>query len=323
MPTSTYEYTQNPDFVVMPRGFEGAPIAPDWKFEQILPEITKRGVEYIQEQSKVGQPFFLYLPLTSPHEPVVPSTKFAGKSGIAPIADFVMETDWSVGEILNALEQSGIADNTLVIFTADNGHSHYTGWEELIAAGHLPSGEYRGHKGNIWEGGHRVPFIVKWKDKVEPASSSKQLLCLTDIYSTLHELLANEVPPAMEGEDSFSFLSILQGQDTKSKRENLVSHSVNGEFAYRNKEGWKIVFGLPEKNLKLSRGKPASIALYNLKEDVGETQNVADDHPGVVLTLRNELETIIERGTSREGERQANDVEVKFDTIQNKRWAEE
>jgi arylsulfatase A-like enzyme len=323
MPTSRYTYEQNPDFVVMPRGFEGAPMAPDWKFEQILPELTKRGVQYIHEQSKIDQPFFLYFPLTSPHEPVVPTEQFAGRSGIAPIADFVMETDWSVGEILKALELAGVSENTLIIFTADNGHSHYTGWEELIAAGHLPSGPFRGHKGDIWEGGHRVPFVVKWKDKVKPASTSNQLLCLTDIYATFHELLQKELPPSNEGEDSFSFLPVILGQNAKSNRDNLVSHSVNGEFAYRNNDGWKIVYSLPERNLKLSRGKPANVALYNLIKDVNEAKNELDDYPDVAITLRNELANIVERGTSRKGERQANDVEVKFDVIQNARWADE
>lgn len=323
MPTATYTYEENPDFVVMPKGFEGLPMAPNWKFEEILPEITDRAVQYIQEQSKTDQPFFMYFPMTSPHEPVVPTKKFAGKSGIAPIADFVMETDWSVGEIMKALEQTGISENTLIVFTADNGHSHYTGWEALIEAGHQPSGEYRGHKGDIWEGGHRVPFVVKWKDKIRPASTSDQLLCLTDIYATIHELLNETAPPPNEGEDSFSFLQILFGQKIKSKRENIVSHSVHGEFAYRNNDGWKIVYSLPEKNLKLSRGKPAKIELYNLKENVNEAQNVVDEYPEVAETLRNELATVVERGTSREGEKQANDVEVKFDIIQNARWADQ
>jgi len=321
MPTSTYTYVENSDFVVMPRGFEGSPMAPDWKFEQILTEITERAVQYINDQSKTEQPFFMYFPMTSPHEPVVPTKKFAGKSGIAPIADFVMETDWSVGEILKALDQTGIADNTLIVFTADNGHSHYTGWDDLVAAGHMPSGEFRGHKGDIWEGGHRVPFVVKWKDNIKPASSSNQLLCLTDIYATVHELL-NETPlPADEGEDSFSFLPILLDQNTKSQRENIVSHSVNGEFAYRNNDGWKIVYSLPEKNLKLSRGKTANVELYKIKEDINEAQNVIDDHPEMAEKLKNEFAAIVDRGTSRKGEKQANDVDVRFDIIQNARWA--
>jgi len=119
--------------------------------------------------------------MTFPHEPIAPSKEFKGKSGIAPIADFVMETDWSAGEIIKAIDEAGIAENTLVIFTADNGHSKYTGWEELVKAGHYPSGPFRGGKADIWEGGHRVPFIVRWPGHVSAGSTNDQLLSLTDL----------------------------------------------------------------------------------------------------------------------------------------------
>ena len=234
-----------------------------------------------------------------------------------------METDWSVGEIMKAVEQAGIAENTMIIFTADNGHSHYTGWDELIAAGHQPSGPYRGHKSNIWEGGHRVPFIVKWTNQIQPATQSDQLLCLTDIFATVHELLKNELPPSNQGEDSFSFLPVLREGANTDARNHLVSHSVNGEFAYRNQEGWKVVYKLPEKNLKLSRGKPATVELYNLETDIGETKNIIDDYPLIAEQLRNELMRIVKRGTSRKGNDQANDVEVNFEIIQMTRWAKE
>ncbi|WP_063745006.1 sulfatase family protein [Flexithrix dorotheae] len=321
-PTSLYK-KEDFEGEFMPQVFDNMPMAPGWKFENILPELTNRAVKYIHEQSKKTEPFFLYFSMTSPHEPVSPSDNFKGKSGIAPIADFVMETDWSVGELLNAIKKAGISENTLIIFTADNGHSHYTGWNDLVNAGHMPSGPYRGHKGDIWEGGHRVPFIAKWPKKIQPASSSNQLLCLTDVYATVHDLIKNEPTPANEGEDSFSILPVLLGQESKSKRENLVSHSVDGEFAFRNNEGWKIVYRLPEEKLDLSRGKPAKVELYNLKEDIHEAQNVLEDYPEVAESLKKELEAIVDRGTSRTVAKQANDVEVKFDIIQKTRWAEE
>ncbi len=137
----TGQYVHDPtEGVVMPRSFEGCPIAPGWKFDDILPELTRRAVARVHELAGKDKPFFLFVSQTSQHEPVVPSQRFKGKSGIAPIADFVMETDWSAGQVLKAVDDAGIADNTLVIFTADNGHSHYTGWPDLINAGHLPSG---------------------------------------------------------------------------------------------------------------------------------------------------------------------------------------
>jgi arylsulfatase A-like enzyme len=233
-----------------------------------------------------------------------------------------METDWSVGQVLKAVEESGISGNTLVIFTADNGHSHYTGWEDLISAGHFPSGPYRGHKGDIWEGGHRVPLIVRWEGQIEAASSSDQLICLTDIYSTCQELVTGELPASDAGEDSFSFLDVLLNKDGATLRENIVNHSVNGEFAYR-KDGWKIVFRLPEENLQASRGRAAEVELYNLNYDIAEANDSSQYYTDKVNSLTSELRSVVERGTSRKGEVQENDVAVCFDTIQKARWAAE
>jgi arylsulfatase A len=318
-PSAKYIYDPS-EGVVMPKEFEGSPMAPGWRFDDILPEITSRAVDYIHKQSKNETPFFLYFSMTSPHEPVVPSADFAGKSGIAPIADFVMQTDWSAGQILRAIEEAGISDNTLVIFTADNGHSHYTGWESLIEAGHQPSGPYRGHKGDIWEGGHRVPFIVQWPGRTVPGSSSDQLVCLTDIFATCAAIVSGQELPENVAEDSFSFLSAFDENACSENRKNLVSHSVTGEFAYRN-DSWKIVFKLPHENLTNSRGKPAQIELYNLNEDIAEERNLAETHPELVSQFTSELRTVVQHGSSRIGPSQLNDVRVSFDTIQTERWA--
>jgi len=158
-PTSTYVHDES-EGVVLPRGFVGSPMAPGWRLREIVPELTRRAVEQIRSRAQSDKPFFLFYSMTSPHEPISPSPAFQDKSGIAPIADFVMETDWSAGQVIQAVDEAGIADDTIVIFTADNGHSHYTGWEPLVEAGHMPSGPYRGHKGDIWEGGHLVPLVV-------------------------------------------------------------------------------------------------------------------------------------------------------------------
>ncbi|MDA0284046.1 MAG: sulfatase-like hydrolase/transferase, partial [Planctomycetota bacterium] len=151
LPTARYVHDVS-EGVVLPTHSVGAPMAPGWRMQDILPEITRRAVRHIHDRAKRDEPFFLYFSMTSPHEPVVPSKDFQGKSGIAPIADFVMETDWSAGQVIKAIDAAGIADNTIVIFTGDNGHSHYTGWEQLVEAGHMPSGPYSGHKGDVWEG---------------------------------------------------------------------------------------------------------------------------------------------------------------------------
>ena len=318
-PTARYIYDPT-EGVVMPKTFDGSPMAPGWRFDQILPKITSRAVDYIHQQSKLDTPFFLYFSMTSPHEPVVPSKEFLGKSGIAPIADFVMETDWSAGQIIQAIDDAGISDNTMVIFTADNGHSHYTGWERLIDAGHLPSGPYRGHKADIWEGGHRVPFIIRWPGKVAPGKSSNQMVCLNDIFATCTDIISGDSPPENAAEDSFSFLSALLESDRSELRTNLVSHSVHGEFAYRNGP-WKIIFKLSGEDLAASRGKPAMVELYNLNEDIAEEFNMANEHPDIVRQLTKELESVVARGTSRAGPDQLNDVNIRYDTIQTERWA--
>lgn len=202
-------------------------------------------MDYIEEKAKEDEPFFLYFSMTSPHEPVAPSKEFKGKSGIAPIADFVMETDWSAGEIIKAIDEAGIAENTLVIFTADNGHSKYTGWEELVKAGHYPSGPFRGGKAVIWEGGHRVPFIVRWPGHVSAGSTNDQLLSLTDLFSTCAELVNKPLPPDA-GEDSRSFLQALYDQVGLSRKD------LSGEYP----EIVESLTTLLEEQIKKGRSTP-------------------------------------------------------------------
>lgn len=317
-PTAEYQLDHS-EGIVLPRGFIGAPTAPDWRMQNILPEITRRAVSYIDQQSQKKSPFFLYFSMTSPHEPVVPSKKFQGKSGIAPIADFVMETDWSAGQIIQAIDRAGIKDNTVVIFTADNGHSHYTGWNDLVEAGHQPSGPYRGHKGDIWEGGHRVPLVVRWPNHIQAGSSSPQMVCLTDIMATCAEILGTDLPQR-GAEDSLSFLAALLGEANPESRQTLVSHSNHGEFAYRDGP-WKLVFKLSGRNLEQSRGKPTIVELYNLESDIGEEQDLAEKHPEIVSRMTTDFKQLIERGSSRSGQKAANDTQVRFDITQKQRWA--
>ncbi|MDG2383733.1 MAG: arylsulfatase [Pirellulaceae bacterium] len=305
--------------IVLPRGFVGAPAAPNWRMQDVLPEITRRAVEAIHERAKSKQPFFLFFSMTSPHEPVVPSEKFRGKSRIAPIADFVMETDWSAGQIIKAVDEAGLSENTLVIFTADNGHSHYTGWGELIAAGHLPSGPYRGHKGDIWEGGHRVPLVARWPNQIEAGKTSDQLISLTDLFATCASVV-NQPLPANSAEDSESFLSSALGVESKASRTRLVSHSNMGEFAYRDGP-WKLVFRMSGSNLEESRGKPTIAELYHLESDLAEQHNVAGKHADIVNRMTRQLQDVIDDGNSRGLDLNSrNDGVVRFDITQEKRW---
>lgn len=305
--------------VVLPRGFAGLPTAPGWRFDDILPELTRRAAGKIRELARKPQPFFLYFAMTSPHEPVSPSREFAGRSGIAPIADFLMETDWSVGEVLRALEESGAARDTLVIFTADNGHSGYTGWDKLVAAGHLPSGPYRGFKGDVWEGGHRVPFVARWPGRIAADSRSPQLVGLVDAFATLAELVGAPLPGAA-AEDSLSFLPALLGRTPSPlRRTTLANHSNHGEFAYRDGP-WKLVFrnrGV----LEQSRGQPTIAELYNLETDLAEKTDLAAQRPEIVARMRSALEKLIARGATRDVRGAENDALVRFDFTKPARWA--
>ena len=304
--------------IVLPVGFKGTASAPDWRMQAVMPELTRRAVDYIHDRAKTHKPFFLVFAQTSPHEPIVPSAAFRGKSGIAPVADFVMETDWSAGQVIEAVEKAGIADNTLILFTADNGHSHYTGWQDLIKAGHLPSGPYRGHKGDIWEGGHRVPLVARWPGKVAAGARSGQMVSLTDLFATFAGLLDGK-PPAMGAEDSLSFLPDLLGQG-RSSRTSLVSHSNMGEFSLRDGP-WKIVFRMAGKSVNDSRGKPTIPELYHLEDDIAESKNVAAAHPDIVAKLTTKLESLVQRGSEREDVSARNDCEVNFRITQTERWA--
>lgn len=317
-PTAKFQPDRN-EGVVLPSGFAGTPAAPDWKMQDILPEITQRAVKYIQGRKQEKHPFFLYFSMTSPHEPIVPSQKFQGQSGIAPIADFVMETDWSVGQVVKAIDDAGLRDDTIILFTADNGHSHYTGWQQLIAAGHQPSGPYRGHKGDIWEGGHRVPLVVRWPEHVEAGSKSSQMVCLTDIFATCADIVGTKLPPN-GAEDSLSFLPALLGKPDENGRTTLVSHSNFGEFAYRNGP-WKLVFRLGGRNLEQSRGKPTVAELFNLDTDIAEQTDLSKERPDVVKRMTNDLRMLIDRGSSRPSQTASNDTVVQFETTQTQRWA--
>ena len=314
----TERYVLDPsEGVVMPRGFEGSPIAPGWRFREIVPELTTRAVEVVHDLSGEDRPFFLLYSMTSPHEPISPAPAFQGKSGIAPIADFVMETDWSAGQVIKAVDDAGIGDRTIVIFTADNGHSHYTGWDELVAAGHRPSGPYRGHKGDVWEGGHRVPLLVRWPGQVEAGSTSDQLVSLTDVFATALDVAGIELPS--EGaEDSVSFLA-ARGDSKAEGRQSLVSHSNHGEFAYRD-GSWKLVFRNRDSRLDESRGEPRVVELYDLASDVAEEVDLSAERPEVVKALRSKFDEVISRGASRLGVTSANDAPVDYSVTQTVRW---
>ena len=284
---------------------------------EMLPRLARRATAYVAEQAataRAGRPFFLYLPLTSPHTPILPTPEWKGRSGLGDYADFVMQTDAVVGEVLAALAQHGIADNTLVIFTADNGCSPQAGTEELEKKGHFASAKLRGYKADIWEGGHRVPFLVRWPGKVATGRTSAQLICHTDLLATVADMLGEKLPDNA-AEDSVSMLPALLGRAAAPLREAVVHHSINGIFAIRQ-GAWKLAFGpgsggwaKPGDAAARKAGSP-ELQLYDLAADLGETVNRQAEKPEEVARLTALLERYVATGRSTPGEPQANDVAV-------------
>lgn len=310
-------FTQTP--TVTKKWVRAGMAARDFEAVDVVPMLVKQSTKYIAAHAIGGdakKPFFLYLALTSPHTPLVPSPDWQGKSPLGPYGDFVMETDWAAGEVLKALESNGLAPNTIVLFTSDNGCAPYIGVKELEEKGHYPSAQFRGYKADIWDGGHRIPFIARWPGRVKAGSHSDQLICLTDLIATCSDLLGNKLPDAA-GEDSVSILPALLGSDKTPLREAIVHHSINGLFAIRQ-GNWKLElcpgsggWGAPRDPAALKQNLPA-IQLYDMNADIGEKTNVESANPEMVERLTKLLQKYVTDGRSTPGAPQKNDVAVDF-----------
>jgi len=297
--------------------YREGPIAPDFRIPEILPTIAHRAVAHIRQHAAAAEPFFLYLPLPAPHTPIVPEPPFKGRSGLNPYADFVMQVDHHVGQILAALDEAGIAERTLVIFTSDNGCSPEANFELLWQHGHDPGAGFRGHKADIFEGGHRVPLIVRWPAVIAGGRTTDAVACLTDVFPTLAEAAGAHRPPELPGgEDGWSLGPVFRG-GASTGRETLVSHSVDGSFAIRRGR-WKLClcggsggWSEPREPEAKKRGLPP-VQLYDLEADPNETRNLEADHPEIVADLIARLATEVRRGRSTPGSELANDREVTF-----------
>ncbi|MBK1827630.1 sulfatase family protein [Haloferula rosea] len=290
--------------------------AEDFEAIDVLPTFTRKAIDFIEAEAKTDKPFFLYMPLTSPHTPIVPNKEWQKKSPIGRYGDFVMETDAIVGEITNSLKRAGVRDNTLIIVTADNGCSKAARVPDMEKKGHYPSADLRGLKTDIFEGGHRVPFIARWPDRIEAGSRSDQTICLNDVMATSAEIVGVTLPDNA-GEDSVSILPALLGKPIPNQREALVHHAMEGDFAIRQGK-WKLILcshsgGVsdPKYNSEKSRTLPEN-QLYDLSADLGETRNLQAEHPEVVAELTKQLEKIIANGRSTPGEAQKNDAPIKL-----------
>lgn len=299
-----------------PKGMFGCPgpMIEGWKLEDILPGIENKAVEYInakggQLQNEAfnqtdGQPFFLYIPLTAPHTPIAPAKEFQGKSQAGAYGDFVHQIDALVGSVNRALEQNNFADNTLIVFTSDNGSpgrdgSNMCGEVNSVRQyGHNPSYVYRGIKADIWDGGHRMPFVARWPERVPAGTTSDEIICLVDFMATIANILGVDLP-LDAGEDSHNILPALMGKKLdKPIREAVVHHSGNGMFAIRQGK-WKLILGRGSGGWSGS-GKPDDPLgqLYNMEVDSPEKHNFYDEHPEIVKHLTNLLEHYKEAGRS-------------------------
>lgn len=317
-----YTWIQDNKVVELPTATKAfhrkGPAGPLFEAVDVMPKLTEKAIEYFEEraaEAKSGKkPFFLYLPYASPHTPIVPTDEWKGRSGLNSYADFVMQSDHCVGQLIDALERLELAQNTLVIFTADNGCSPAANVGELVAKGHYPSANYRGYKADIWEGGHRVPFICFWPAQIKAGSTSKQTICLTDLIATCAELSGEQLP-AQAGEDSVSFAPALLGREIAPRREAVVHHSVDGKFSIRQGD-WKLMlcagsggWCAPKDAQATKQGLPA-VQLYNLAQDIGESKNLQADYPEKVEMLTKLLESYVKRGRSTTGPDLQNDVAV-------------
>lgn len=267
--------------------FQPGAMAPGWKFEEIMPTLAARVDDYLRARAADRQPFFLYYTLTIPHEPLAPAPEFLDKSRINRVGDLVLQTDAAVGAVLDTLEKVGLDRNTLVVFASDNGHGPATGVPALLAAGHDPSRPFRGYKGSLLEGGHRVPFIVRWPGKVKAGMVCEEVISLNSLMATSAEITGAEVPPGA-GEDSFSILPLLLGKPAEYRPARPVEiHAGVSGMAVRQGR-WKLV---ESRARAVNPARPEALSgLYDLQADPAETNNVAVQHPDVAAALKAQLD---------------------------------
>jgi len=292
------------------------PAHKDFEAVDVLPALTREAIAYLDGWGKSAEerPFFLYLPLTAPHTPIVPAPGFRGRTGMSSYVDFVAQVDAAVGEVVRALDRNGLRETTLVIVTSDNGCSPEADFPALAGLGHHPSGPFRGHKADIFEGGHRVPFIARWPGRVKMGSTCDDTICLTDLLATCAAIVGAKLP-AEAAEDSVSILPDLLGTAAGPVRQATVHHSIDGSFAVRQGD-WKLILGpdsggwsAPRPGSDEAKGLPP-VQLYNLARDPGERRNLQAEHPEIIERLTGLLERYVAEGRSTPGKRLKNDVDV-------------
>lgn len=291
-PTGRIEGELSPDWHrIQGRMRRAGGISPDMNLDDVLPKFTDEAVKIISSHDQKN-PLLLYLAYPAPHTPWLPSKEFLGKSKVSIYGDFVMMVDAQVGRVLESLNKAGMEDDTLVIFTSDNGPCWFD--KDVKKFGHDSSGGLRGMKADAWEAGHRMPFVARWPGKVKAGSTSKQLICFTDFLATFADILDADLPKEA-GPDSFSFLPSLMGKP--SKRDTFVMRAGSAKVMTIREGDWKLITALGSGGFsqpKIINPEPDGPTgqLYHLGKDPGETTNLYLKHPDIVARLTYKLEKL-------------------------------
>ncbi len=305
LPTETQPARKFPAFV------RKGPRSPGFVLENVLDDLLKQSLDYIRRRARSRQPFFLYFALTAPHKPTLPHPRFRNRTALGPYGDFIVQVDWTVGEVLRLLRELGLEKNTIVIYTSDNGsymfrrddpeaadHVSDPSIQAYRADHHTPNYVFRGTKADIWEGGHRAPFFVRWPGHVKPGIRSDATICLTDFFATVADITGAELPHDA-AEDSFSLLALWQGKPWK-RGAPVIHHSIAGMFAIRDGL-WKLVAGNGSGGRERPRGEPFArpYKLFDMSTDVSERNDLIGKYPAVADRLETILDKIRNSGRSR------------------------
>jgi len=279
------------------------PALADWDFFDVLPTIAQKASEFVRKQGNSKKPFFLYVPFSSPHAPIIPNEEFRGKSGAGPYGDFVHQTDWCIGEILRALDEIGETKNTIVIFTADNGPERYA-YDRIRNYEHHSAFPFRGLKRDIFEGGHHVPFIVKWPGHVKANSTNDQVIHQVDLLKTLAKITKADLPKGL-AHDGYDFSEELMGPSSQNAIRSVTVHNTF-EDKYALRAGDWLYINVPDgahsrvpewvdSHFNYSPAQ-TNVLLFNLIEDIGQRNNLSERMPEKVL----EMERLLVKARSQE-----------------------
>lgn len=320
-----YLYIENDHFTELPdhetantgkKFWRKGPTGPSFRHEHVLDELTEKVTEQIEAHRE--EPFFLYFPMPAPHTPILPGKEFIGKSGTNEYGDFVLHCDDVVGRIVDKLKETGLYENTILIYTSDNGCSPMADYEELREKGHNPSYVFRGTKADIYEGGHRIPLIVQWPGELKGGQTCERIVCLSDFMATMAEILGARLPDDC-AEDSVSNLPLWENPKGAEVREDIVHQSIDGSLSIRRGNfklemcpgsgGWSDP--VPGKE----DPKAPRFQLYDLSRDIGERNNVITEYPKLAMELRSVLKGYVENGRSTPGTPQSNNGQRIWETV--------